>query len=69
MNVFLSQIYGSAFTAHCVEKFNHKMTMVKKVLSKPAVLFVYIDEKVKKIVHYAIVNVKTFFLDFVAEWL
>ena len=36
MNVFLSQIYGSAFTAHCVEKFNHNITMVKKVLSKPA---------------------------------
>ena len=36
MNVFLSQIYGSAFTAHCVEKFNHNITVVKKVLSKPA---------------------------------
>ena len=45
---------------------NSIIAMVKKVLSK---LFVYIDEKVKKIVHYAIVNVKTFFWDFVAEWL
>ena len=68
MNVFLSQIYGSAFTAHCVEKFNHNISMVKKVLSKPAAVCLHWWKGEK---NSALCNneCQDIFWDFEAEWL